>query len=136
MQIQFLSAAPVSAPRCIVRVANQDALPADLDPVIAEGARSMRFSGKPAQSFEGFVAQGGAVVRVLLVGLGETGAAGRIGSVERAGALVPIKLLTSGVEEAVLDLTGAGLSADETAAFLLGARLRGWRHDAYRTARP
>ena len=133
MQIQFLPAVPASAPRCIVRVANQDALPADLDPVIAEGAKATRFTGKPAQSFEGFVAQDGAVVRVLLVGLGETGAAGRVGSIERAGALVPIKLLTSGVEEALLDLTGAGLSADETAAFLLGARLRGWRHDAYRT---
>ena len=78
MQIQFLSAVPASAPRCIVRVANQDALPADLDPVIAEGAKATRFTGKPAQSFEGFVAQDGAVVRVLLVGLGETGAAGRV----------------------------------------------------------
>ena len=133
MRIQFLDAPQSPAPRCLVRVANQDALPADLPAVIAEGAKASRFSGKPAQSHEGFMETGGQVQRLLLIGLGEAAAAGRIGTIERAGAVVSIKFLTSGETAVTIDLTGAGLTADETAAFLLGLRLRAWRHDAYRT---
>ena len=67
-----------------MRVANQDALPADLEPVVAEGARASRFTGKAAQSFETFVERGGQLVRVALAGLGEVNGAGRMGSISRS----------------------------------------------------
>ena len=133
MQITFLDAAPAPLPRTRVRVANQDALPGDLPAIVVESARASRFTAKPAQSHEAFVDRDGAVERLLLIGLGELNGAGRLGSIERAGAVVSIRLLTSGEQSVLVDLTGAGLSPVETAAFLLGLRLRAWRHDAYRT---
>jgi leucyl aminopeptidase len=136
MRIQFLDAAPSPAPRLVVRVANQDALPANIEAVISEGARASRFTGKAAQSYETFVERDGQVVRAALIGLGELNGAGRIGSVERAGGVVSIKYLTSGETSLLLDLTGSGLTPAETAGFLLGLRLRGWRYDAYRTKLP
>jgi len=134
MQITFLDQAPADGPRAIVRVANQDSLPAGLEPVIIEGTRASRFTGKPAQAWEGFVERDGKVMRILLVGLGEEKAEGRAGSIERAGAAVSIRLLTSGEEGVVIDLAGSGLSPVECAAFLLGLRLRAWRYDVYRTS--
>lgn len=136
MQIQFLDALPSPAPRLVVRVANQDALPTDLEPVIVQGATASRFVGKAAQSHEAFVERDGQLTRVALIGLGELNAAGRIGSIERAGAVVSTKYLTSGESSLIVDLTGAALNPTETAAFLLGLRLRAWRHDVYRTKQP
>ena len=134
MRIQFLTQSPTSPePRIVVRLVNQDALPADLGTVMLEGARASRFTGKAAQSFDLFAERGGQVVRLALIGLGEPGAAGRMDSLERAGAVVPIKFQTSGETSLLLDFGGAGLSADEAAAFLLGLRLRAWRHDVWRT---
>jgi leucyl aminopeptidase len=141
MKIQFLEtsdSASVPAParpvaRLIARVVDQDALPGDLEAVLADGARASRFSGKAGQIFEGFVNRGGAVVRVALVGLGTKSAAGRLALLEKAGAALTAKYLRSGESELVLDLAGSGLTAVETCALLLGARLRGWRYDIYRT---
>jgi leucyl aminopeptidase len=135
MRVQFLDAA-ASAPRLLARLVNQDAVPADLEPVLAEGAKATRFSGKAGQIFEGFAERGGQVVRVALAGIGSPAAADRLPAIERAGAGLAARFLTSG--EAVLgfDLTGSGLSAAETATLLLGARLRSWRHDVYRTKLP
>jgi leucyl aminopeptidase len=133
MQLRFLDAAASPAPRLVVRLVNQDAVPADLEPVLAEAARVSRFSGKAGQLFEGFVERGGQVVRVALAGLGSPTADDRRSAVERAGAAVVAKYLTSGEAALTFDLTGSGLSPGEIAALLLGARLRGWRHDAYRT---
>jgi len=136
MQIQFLDALPSPAPRLVVRVANQDALPADLEQVVVEGAKASRFTGKAAQSYESFVERDGQLTRVALIGLGEVNGAGRLGSIERAGAVVTTKYLASGETSLIVDLTGAGLNAAETAGFLLGLRLRAWRHDIYRTKQP
>jgi leucyl aminopeptidase len=112
---------------------NQDALPVELDEVVTEGARASRFTGKAGQIFEAFVSSGGAVARIALAGLGDAAAATRTDSIEKAGAALAAKYLTSGEAALLLDLTGAGLSADEVAGLLLGLRLRAWRHDAYRT---
>ncbi len=136
MQIQFVDTPLSHKPRIIARVANQDSFPDGLDPVVSEGARASRFSGKPAQSFDVFVHHDGDVVRFCLIGLGEPGAAGRIDSVERAGAVLAIKYLTCGEASLLIDLNGSGLSADETAALLIGLRLRAWRHVSYRTKLP
>ena len=133
MKIEFVAAPLPAATSPIVLVVNQDALPAGLDPALAEGAKAGRFTGKAAQLVEGFVSRDGAVVRMALAGAGESGAKGRRSALERAGAAITAKYLASGESTVTIDLSGAGLSAAEASAVLLGARLRGWRYDIYRT---
>ena len=140
MRIEIADAAQTPPPRFIARLAAPDAMPEGIEPVLAAGAKAARFTGKSGQIHEHFIERGGEVVRVALVGTGEaTGSAnggGRMGSLERAGAALAARYLTSGESALTVDLAGAGLSATETAAFLLGMRLRAWRHDAYRTKLP
>ncbi len=133
MKIQFLSSPNAAAGRVVARLVDQDALPGDLAAVVVEGARAGRFTGKTGQVHEGFVASDGSVTRLALVGSGAAKDAGRIANLEKAGAALTAKYLTSGETAVVLDLTGSALSAAEAAAVLLGARLRGWRYDIYRT---
>jgi leucyl aminopeptidase len=136
MQVRFLDESTSGDWRIVAHPVNQNALPTGLEAVQAEGAAMSRFAGKAGQIFEGFVERGGKVVRVALAGIGAPGAEDRLATLEQAGAALTAKYLLSGDEELLLDLAGAGLSAAETASVLLGARLRAWRHDAYRTKLP
>jgi leucyl aminopeptidase len=136
MKVEFVSATLPVTTSPIAHVVSQDGLSATLDPVLAEGAKASRFTGKTGQLFEGFVAREGAVVRVALAGAGEKGAKDRLASLERAGAAIAAKYIASGETAVTIDLTDAGLGAAEAAAVLLGARLRGWRYDVYRTKLP
>jgi leucyl aminopeptidase len=131
MKITFAAAVPADA-RLVAHVCNEDALPAGLEPVLAAAAKASRFAGKAGQVCEGFVEREAGVVRVALAGAGAPGK-DRTAALEKAGAGLTAKYLTSGETTLVLDLAGSGLSAAEAAAVLLGARLRGWRLDAYRT---
>ncbi len=137
MQIRFSDAPAETAgslsPPIIARIVDQDALPADLEPVLIEAAKATRFAGKAGQLFEGFVTRGENVVRVALAGAGEAAAKDRSSALEKAGAALTAKYLASGATSLTLDLAGSALSAEDVAAVLLGARLRGWRMDAYRT---
>jgi leucyl aminopeptidase len=133
MQISFVST--VSA-KLVARVVDQDQLPAGLEAVLSEGARASRFTGKAGQLFEGFVERGGAVVRVVLAGAGEAAAKDRLANLEKAGAALTAKYLSSGEAAIAIDLTDSSLSPEATAALLLGLRLRGWRYDHYRTRLP
>jgi len=137
MQIEFLTASSPAGDGPLARLVNQGALPAGLDPVLAAGAAASRFTGKTGQLYEGFVAAaGGAVQRVALAGAGEPGAKDRTPSLERAGAAITAKYLASGETALTIDFAGSDLDAAGAAAVLLGARLRAWRHDAYRTKLP
>ncbi|MEZ5748424.1 MAG: leucyl aminopeptidase [Caenibius sp.] len=133
MKITFAAAMPASPPRLQVRLAAQGALPAGVSDLVAQGAAAARFTGKTAQLFESFVEGDGALVRLVLAGTGESKAEGRGDALERAGAAIAAKFLTSGEKSVLLDLDGAGLNAEECARLLMGLRLRAWRHDAYRT---
>ena len=133
MKVQFLSA---PATRLVASIVDQDALPAGLEPVLAEAARASRFTGKAGQLFEGFVERGGQVVRVALAGAGEPGAKGRLAALEKAGAALTGRYVASGETALAIGFADTTLSAQDVAAVLLGARLRGWRHDAYRTKLP
>lgn len=93
----------------------------------AEAAAASRFTGEAAALVELFVNEGGKTVRVLLVGTGE----GKVADFERAGAAVVARLLTSGVTQATVD--GSAVDAAALAHFGLGALLRSWRIDTYRT---
>ena len=132
MQIHF-TATPPSDVRLHARLVNQGAALSGLDAVIVEGAAASAFAGRAGQVFEGFASVGGTVKRIALAGAGETGAADRRANLERAGAALTAKYLVSGETTMVVDLAQAGLVADDAAAVLLGLRLRGWRHDKYRT---
>ncbi|KHS48100.1 MULTISPECIES: leucyl aminopeptidase [Novosphingobium] len=120
-------------PRLVARLVAQDALPSDLDAVVREGAAAARFAGKVGQVFEAFVAHDAGVKRLALAGLGKADATERSASLEKAGAALTAKYLTSGETSLAIDFSGSGLSGAEAASVLFGARLRGWRHDVYRT---
>ncbi|OZA67394.1 MAG: leucyl aminopeptidase, partial [Sphingomonadales bacterium 39-62-4] len=132
MKVVFRTAdAPL--PRLVARLVAQDALPADLDAVVREGAAAARFTGKAGQTFEAFVAGEGGVKRLALTGIGKSDAEERTANLEKAGAALTAKYLTSGESALAIDFTGSGLTGAQAASVLFGARLRGWRHDVYRT---
>ncbi|GAA4772322.1 leucyl aminopeptidase [Novosphingobium ginsenosidimutans] len=133
MQIEFVAGPLAATVTPVARIVDQDALPADLDPVLAESARAARFTGKVGQAHDGFVSRDGGVVRIALAGAGDAKAKDRTAALERAGAALTAKFLTSGESTLTLDLTGTKLSGADVAAVLLGARLRAWRYDIYRT---
>ena len=135
MKVTFAApGAPASAsPRLIVRVVEQDKLPAGLDTGVADAARASRFAGKLGQVFESFSGGGSDLRRNVLVGIGDPAADGRLAAFERAGAAVTAKYLTSGESAVTYDLSDSSASAVEVAALILGTVLRGWRHDVYRT---
>lgn len=96
-------------PRLVARLVTQDALPADLDVVVREGAVAARFSGKAGQVFEAFLAGDGGVKRLALAGLGKADAAERSANLEKAGAALTAKYLTSGEAALAIDFTNTGL---------------------------
>ncbi|HCF25318.1 MULTISPECIES: leucyl aminopeptidase [unclassified Novosphingobium] len=136
MQIEFLSGPVVPTTSPIAYVIDQEAIPTSLEAIVAEGARASRFVGKTGQLHEAFVSRDGAVVRVALAGAGEPGGKDRSAALERAGAAITAKYLASGESALTIDFTGTRLSAGDVVSVLLGARLRGWRYDNYRTRLP
>ena len=120
-------------PRLVARLVAQDALPSDLDAVVREGAAAARFTGKAGQVFEAFVAAEGGMKRLALAGIGKADAADRAANLEKAGAALTAKYLASGENALAIDFSGTGLSGAQAASVLFGVRLRGWRHDVYRT---
>ncbi|QZH75202.1 MAG: leucyl aminopeptidase [Erythrobacter sp.] len=133
MKIEFRQNPAAETPRIHARVVDQDKLPADLPRAMAEGAAASRFTGKPGQLFDGFHEESGKVVRLVLAGAGKKDDAGRQAALEKAGAALTAKYLTSGETSLALDAGASGLDAAATAAVLTGARLRAWRWDTYRT---
>jgi leucyl aminopeptidase len=131
MQVTFRAAADASTPRLVARFVEQDRLPAGLGRATSEGARASRFTGKAGQVFESFVEADGRLERLALVGIGADNGDGREASLERAGAALAAKYMTSG-EEAVA-IEAADLSGEDLAAVLAGLALRTWRYDAHRT---
>ncbi|WP_206238237.1 leucyl aminopeptidase [Novosphingobium terrae] len=132
MQIQF-STSDQSSATTRARLIEGGSWPADLDPLLAAGARANRFNGKAGDLFEGFVSRGDVTLRAVLLGIGEKGAADRVAGLEKAGAALTAQYLTSGESTVAVDLAGADLTGAEVAALLLGLRLRAWRWDKYRT---
>lgn len=132
MQIFISNTLPTNV-RLISRIVNQTQSLSGLDQALIDGAAAARFTGRVGQVFEGFSNTSGALQRIALAGAGEKSAGDRMLNLEKAGAALTAKYLVSGETEMVLDLSHAGLVAEEAAAVLLGLRLRGWRHDAYRT---
>jgi leucyl aminopeptidase len=102
-------------------------LPLESSALIAEAAKASRFTGDAGAWFEIFVKEAGKPLRVVVLGTGE----GKKADLEKAGGTISARLQTSGVKH--IALIGGDLSADDLAALSLGARLRAWRFDTYRT---
>ena len=97
---------------------------------MASVAPMARFTGECCSIVESFAQVDGQIRRILLVGVGAAGEA----DMERAGAALVARLLTSGAKTVSLSFEAAGLvSASGLARVAFGALLRGWRIDKYRT---
>ena len=96
-----------------------------------EGAlKRNRFEGESGGVVEHFV-EGEKGGRLLVVGTGDEPTKGE--APEKLGGAAVARLLTSGDKEAVIDLTGLGYDAEAASRVALGAALRSWRYDRYRT---
>ena len=134
MQIRFADVRPEGDYALVLPVAGKDrnslaSLGAAQQAINAALDRS-RFEGDAASASEHFFDDGGAVRRLVVVGTG-AGSAGE--AAEKLGGNAAAKLLTSGETRAVIDLTGLGHDAESAAKAGLGAALRSWRYDRYRT---
>ncbi|MDT0574824.1 leucyl aminopeptidase [Croceicoccus sp. F390] len=119
--------------RTVVRIVDEGALPGDMSAAQREGARASRFTGKAGQVFEGFEEIDGTVRRTVLAGAGKPAADDRLPALEKAGAAVVARYLSSGETALAIDFAQSNLDAAAVAAVLMGARLRAFRWDNYRT---
>ncbi|WP_375396337.1 leucyl aminopeptidase [uncultured Sphingomonas sp.] len=105
----------------------------DGSPVLRAAAAAARFDGETGAIVEGFVAKGGVVARVLLLGVGD----GSEVDWERAGGALTARLITGATSAAVdLSALAAAPSANAVARFAGAMAQRAWRFDVYRTKLP
>lgn len=102
---------------------------------LGRALKAARFEGEAASVVELMAPSGLDATRLLVVGTGPADKANAIGF-ERIGAAIVARLQCSGEKRVSVDMAGvaAALPLAEAAAHLaLGASLRGWRFDRYRT---
>ncbi|HZV57818.1 MAG TPA: leucyl aminopeptidase [Sphingobium sp.] len=128
MQIVSSATRPAEA-QCLVFLVAKDApvAPPIAASLARDAAATARFGGDAGATLDLYVTEGGALRHLLLVGTGARTAS----DMEKAGAAISARLLTSGVAHVAVD--GGGHDAQALAHLALGARLRAWRWDAHRT---
>jgi leucyl aminopeptidase len=97
-----------------------------------DAMRAARFDGEAGSIVELFVHDEGTTRRLLIVGTGKSEPA----DYEKAGGALVARLLTSGTETLVVDLSGASVSSEAASRLAAAAALRAWRIDTYRTKLP
>jgi leucyl aminopeptidase len=135
MQIRFADSRPAGDYALVLPVAGKDrstlgGLGASRHAVSA-GLDRQRFEGDASSMSEQFIDDNGSVRRLLVVGTGIGSAPAE--AAEKLGGNAVSKLHTSGEKKAVIDVSGLGYDADAAARVGLGAALRAWRYDRYRT---
>src|SRR3546814_7014147 len=95
----------------------------------AAAAAQARFEGAAGAVAETVALDGDAAKRLLLVGIGE----GSVHDLERGGAALTARLQTSGASAVSVDFTATKADEEDVLAFAMGAKLRNWRLDTYRT---
>ena len=126
MQIRFADRVPEGV-ALVIPASGTDAEPIRaLGGQLAEALANQRFDGEAGSTAEYYLER-----RILVVGTGKNGKTAD--GAEKLGGTAVAKLLTSGEKQAVIDLTGLGFDADQAAKVGLGAALRAWRYDRYRT---
>ena len=135
MQIRFADTRPQGDYALVVPVAGKDrsslALLGGSRTAVEAALDRQRFEGEAASVSEQFIADNGSVRRLLVIGVGNGDASGE--GAEKLGGTAAARLQTSGEKRAVIDLTGLSYDADRAARVALGAALRSWRYDRYRT---
>jgi len=135
MQIRFADSRPAGEYALALPIAGEDrSALGQLGPAAAGAGAALdrqRFEGEAASAAEHFFDDDGTVRRLLAVGIGSGSKPAE--AAEKIGGTVVARLLTSGEGKAVIDLSGLGFDADAAARVGLGAMLRAWRHDRYRT---
>lgn len=128
MDIQFVAQIDASADVVAFPVRKGEA--GALGALLGAAAAQARFDGAAGAIAETAAIDGDQAKRLLLVGIGE----GSEQDIERGGAALTAKLQTSGATAVHVDFASTGPSdADDVLAFAMGARLRNWRLDTYRT---
>lgn len=128
MDIQFVAQIDASADVVAFPVRKGEA--GALGALLGAAAAQARFDGAAGAIAETAAIDGDQAKRLLLVGIGE----GSEQDLERGGAALTAKLQTSGATAVHVDFASTGPSdADDILAFAMGARLRNWRLDTYRT---
>jgi len=128
MDIQFVAQIDASADVVAFPVRKGEA--GALGALLGAAAAQARFDGAAGAIAETAAIDGEQAKRLLLVGIGE----GSEQDLERGGAALTAKLQTSGATAVHVDFASTGESdADDVLAFAMGARLRNWRLDTYRT---
>ena len=127
MQIRFADRQPDGDFALVLPAAGPDAESVRNLEGLREALERQRFDGEAGSVAEHFVNSR----RVLVVGTGKRGDAPDVA--EKIGGNAAARLLTSGEKHAVIDLSGIGYDADCSARVALGAALRSWRYDRYRT---
>ena len=135
MKIRFADGRPQGDYALVVPVAGKDRASLSLlgtaRPEVEAALDRQRFEGEGASVSEQFIADNGSVRRLLVIGVGNSGAGSE--AAEKLGGTAAARLQTSGEKVAVIDLSGGNYDADATARVGLGAALRSWRYDRYRT---
>jgi leucyl aminopeptidase len=128
MDIQFVAQIDASADVVAFPVRKGEA--GALGALLGAAAAQARFDGAAGAIAETAAIDGEQAKRLLLVGIGE----GSEQDLERGGAALTAKLQTSGATAVHVDFASTGTSdADDVLAFAMGALLRNWRLDTYRT---
>ncbi len=135
MQIRFADSRPAGDYALVLPVAGKDrstlgSLGSSQGAISAALDRA-RFEGDASSSSEHFVDDNGSIRRLIVVGTGV--GTSPIEAAEKVGGTAASKLQTSGEKTVVVDLTGLGYDAEAAARVALGAALRSWRYDRYRT---
>ena len=132
MQIRFADARPAGDFALVLPSAgsNRPAVQAigDAKDSIEAALKRSRFDGESGSVVEHFLA-GDNGRRLLVIGTDSSAP----DAAEKLGGNAVARLLTSGEGHAVIDLTGLNYDADAAARVALGAALRSWRYDRYRT---
>src|SRR5947209_7087588 len=135
MQIRFADDRPTGDHALVVPVAGKDRSGLGrlgrAQQSVAAALDRQRFEGEASSASEQFIDDDGNVRRLLVVGTGAGTSPGE--AAEKLGGTAAARLQTSGEKRAVIDLTGLGYDADAAARVGLGAALRSWRYDRYRT---
>jgi len=135
MKIRFADTRPQGDYALVVPVAGKDrstlATLGGSQEAVGAALDRQRFEGEGSSVSEQFIADNGSVRRLLVIGTGSGEERGEVA--EKLGGTAAARLQTSGEKTAVIDLNGLGYDADTTARVALGAALRSWRYDRYRT---
>ena len=134
MKIRFADARPAGDYALVLPAAglNRPGVKAlgDASAPVEAALRRSRFDGDSGSVVESFL-DGDSGRRLLVIGTGSDVKAAD--AAEKLGGSTVARLLTSGEGHAVIDVTGLDYDADAAARVGLGAALRSWRYDRYRT---